>query len=121
MDLLVTEEELKEEYHRKEWLWDTIYQRIAQKYANLLWKNNPLILFPLKIDITLGNMRYHYYKYGITRVKERIDGYGRIIAGKLRGRDFDLELDSKEFYIKTVLTDEESILDQLDKEITQFY
>ena len=119
MRLLVTEKELKQEYQRKDWLWNTIYERIALKYASLLWIKNPLISFPLTIEIRLGSMKYHYFKYGIGHVKKRIEQYGSIFAQKFQGRDVDLEVNSDEFYIKTVLTDKESIEDQLHKEIIQ--
>ena len=121
MNLLVTEKELKEEYRHREWQWNTFYRRVAQKYAEVLWKNNPLILYPLSMDIAIGNMKYRYFKFGIKHVWNRINRYHEVFARKFRGRDVDLEVDSEQFYIRTVLTNEEDILDQLDKEIREFY
>lgn len=116
-DLLVTEGELKSEYQAKAELWDKVYRRIFTAYAKLRWRHNPLIAYPLAIDIHLGMMKYYYFKKGLFFVKFRIDNYKILFMARLEGRDFDLNPD--DFYIQTVLTDEDSINEQLDKEIIE--
>ena len=120
-ELLVTESELKIEYKRKSELWDKVYQRVFLAYAKLRWRHNPLVAYPLVIDIRLGTMKYHFFKFGAVHVKRRIDAYHALMMTRLKGEKIaDLE-NTDEFYIKTVLTDQESINDQLDKEIIQHY
>ncbi len=116
-ELLVTEGKLKDEYAAKAELWNKVYRRIFSAYARLRWRHNPLISYPLAIEIHLGTMKYHYFKRGLFFVKHRIDNYKIIFSARLAGRKVDLNPD--EFYIQTVLTDEDSINEQLEKEITE--
>jgi len=116
-NLLVTEKELKEEYVAKDELWKKVYRRVFSAYVKMRWRYNPLISYPLAIDIHLGTIKYYYFRFGASYVKKRIDNYNIVMGQKLEGRHIDL--DPTDFYIQTVLTDEDSINEQLDKEIRE--
>lgn len=118
MDILIVKGDLRDEYKRKDDLWRRFYVRLLTTYANFVWKYNALVLYPLTIDIRLGNMKFYYFKYGIGYVKRRIDSYNQTLGHRLEGRNVDIN--TKEFFIDTILTDKDQISDQLDDEMSKY-
>jgi hypothetical protein len=116
--LLVETKELRPEYRERNRLWDKFYKRFCLTLA-LIWKSRPLIHYPLTIDIELGTMKYDYFKFGIEHTLRRIWRYNVIMGARLEGRNVDL--DTKDFYIETLLTDEQAVEDQLNKELLEHY
>ena len=111
--LLVETPELRPEYQERNRLWENYYKRFCLFIAHMRWRPLSIIHYGLVVDIELGSMKYYYLKYGMTYVIKRINYYH--IAIKKR-----TELDPKDFYIHTLLTDTEDINNQLDKEILQY-
>jgi hypothetical protein len=65
------------------------------------------------VDIELGCMKYYYFKYGIVQALKRVRTFNRTLGQSIN-------LDPKDFYIHTLLTDTEEIDKQLDKELLQY-
>jgi len=116
--LLVETPELQHEYKERNRLWEKYYKRFCLFYA-LMWKKRPLIHYPLTIDIELGGMKYQYFRFGFKAVLRRIKCYNIILGSRLEGRSVDV--DPKDFYIQTLLTDEQAVEDQLNKELLEHY
>jgi len=116
--LLVETTELRPEYQERNRLWEKYYKRFFLFYAHMRWKPLAIVHYGVVIDIELGTVKYYYFKYGITYALKRIVNYNQVLAHRLEGRN--VELDPKDFYIETLLTDSEQINNQLDKELLQY-
>lgn len=115
--LLVETSTLRPEFKRADRLWKKFYMRFSLLYAALVWKTSPLVHYPLVIDIRLGTMKYYYFRYGIMTVLKRIFYYNRVLRDRLR-KDSP-EIDFMSFYLTKLLTDEEAIKQQLEKEFEE--
>jgi hypothetical protein len=115
--LLVETKELRPEYQDLNRLWKNFYKRFCLTLVHLTWKSSA-IRYGITIDIELGTMKYHYFKHGMVHVIKRIKNYHFVLGHKLEGR---IDIDPKDFYIQTLLTDKEQIDEQLNKELIQHY
>jgi hypothetical protein len=115
--LLVETKMLKPEYLRRERLWKLFVRRFCLILAKV-WNRHALIAYPLMIEIQLGVMQYHYFKFGIEAVARRIFNYNLILMSRLKGNSTDL--DPEDFYLTNLLTDEQEIKDQLHKELLDY-
>jgi len=113
--LLVTEKDLKPKYKPKEILWNIWYKRFFTLYAKTMWKDTIIVLYPLIVDIELGDIKYRFFKYNFSHVVNRINNYETVLSDRFNGKDD--KFDTEEFHIKTVYTDENSINEQLEKEM----
>jgi len=115
MKLLVIEPTLKPKYKEREFWWNIWFKVFFSKYAEIIWKDNALVQFPLKTDIAIGDVRYYYYEFGYRYVKNYIIRYNHIIADRLRGEENTI--DREKFHVQTIFTDEDAINEQLESEM----
>jgi len=109
---------LKEKYKIKQWLWKYLFKRFCVWIAEALWSNAPFLIFLLIANIQFGTMKYYYFKYGLGYVLKRIRSYNKILSNQIE--DKDTEIDSKEFYMSILITGEDDINIQLNREIRKF-
>ena len=106
---------LKPEYEAANRLWEKFFKRFFRVIAWLLWRNRPLVHYPLVIDIELGNMQYQYMYFGFKKTLIRINRFNVILVARMDNKGVDLS--RKRFYVTEVLTDPEEIEEQLNKEL----
>ena len=114
--LLVQTKELKPEFKRRNRLWNLFLRRYFLGFASI-WKEHPLIDYLLTIDIELGSMKYYYFQHGFKYTRDKIMKYNLVIAERLEGKEVELNL--KDFYIQTLLTDKEQVENQLSIELEE--
>jgi len=72
----------------QKWMWKYIISTIC-KFIAKQWtksgKYGALISFPLFIAISLGNVKYIYYKYGIMYTINYCLTFNKVIAGNMLG------------------------------------
>ena len=120
MDKLIVDTlELKPEYQEANRLWEKFYKRFFRVVAWLLWRNRPLVHYPLVIDIELGNMQYQYMYFGFKKTLIRINRFNVILVARMNDKGVDLNY--KRFYKTEILTNAETIEKQLDIELREVH
>ena len=117
--LLVETKELRPEYKERNRLWEKFYKRFCLTLVTLTWKQISIIHYNVVVDIELGTMKYYYFKHGMGYVIRRIKNYHSIVGHRSQNRNVDI--DPKDFYIQTLLTDTKQVEEQLNRELIQHY
>lgn len=91
-----------------------MYHELAIAYAEFIWRDDPMVSYPLQIDIKLGNMKFYFFKHGMKGVRNRIDKYNKVLISRVHKNSDDI--DTTQFYIQSIFTDKRSIENQLDNE-----
>ncbi len=114
--LIVQTGKLKPEYRKRKRLWDLFFRRFFRGFSSI-WKKHALIHYPLTIDIEIGTMKYHYFRYGFKHTRDRIMKYNFIMVDRLDSKEETLN--PEDFYVQELLTDEQQVKAQLDKELAE--
>jgi len=118
MNELITYAGLKREYYLSNFLWKYVVKRILGIITKLWQKTQPLVAYPLVIDIELGTMKLYYFKYGFSRVIGRAYHYNKVLLKKMEGEQEE-ELDVNDFLRENRLTKKEDIDEQLEQEMRE--
>ena len=115
MTEIIVHKGLKPKYWLRSLWWEIILCNLFTSYSKI-WKEHPLVHYPLTIDIALGDIHLYYLKYGFSYVIRRINTYNKVLANRMSGeKEEDLQI--KHFQRTKKLTNPISIEKQLEMEM----